>query len=164
MLLFFVLGLLSKPMVVTFPFVLLLLDLLAARDGWTAGDIRRERFGRLVYEKIPLFALSAAAAPCHLHGPEGRASAVASLSRHAPRGAFDPWFRFPMQRYLENGLLALDPARFLPLSRSSWPAVEGRSSAAAVPAETLTIWTAFRRKRCRYLLIGWLWYLGTLVP
>ncbi len=56
MILSFACGLLSKPMVVTFPFVLLLLD------WWPLGRAvgGRSTWGRLLYEKIPLFLLSAA--------------------------------------------------------------------------------------------------------
>jgi len=154
--LFFVLGLLSKPMVVTFPFVLLLLDYWPLRRfGGTSG----ETFSRLVYEKIPLFSLSAAASVItFLVQREGQA--VASLG-NLP--FFDRLGNAAVSygRYLVKMFLPYDLAVFYP-HPGAWPVSEVFLSFALLLLITLFVLLQFRRRR--YLVVGWFWYLGTLVP
>jgi tetratricopeptide (TPR) repeat protein len=154
--LFFVLALLSKPMVVTFPFVLLLLDYWPLRRfGGDSG----ETFSRLVYEKIPLFILSAASSVItFLVQREGQA--VASLVNL-------PFFdrlgnaAISYGRYLVKMFLPYDLAVFYP-HRGAWPVSEVFLSFALLWLITLFVLMRFRRRR--YLVVGWFWYLGTLVP
>ncbi|MCK7475889.1 MAG: tetratricopeptide repeat protein [Rhodopseudomonas palustris] len=120
-LLFFVLGLLSKPMVVTFPFVLLLLDY------WPLGTDGRRISARttrpLVYEKIPLFVLSAAASAvtfwCRRTG-----EAVASSAAICPWPTVWSMLPFHMPPISVKMVWPFNLAVFYP-HPGSWPAWDG---------------------------------------
>jgi tetratricopeptide (TPR) repeat protein len=147
------LGLLAKPMLVTLPFTLLLLDrwpLGRASAGWKA----------LVVEKLPLFALSIAA--CVVTFLAQRAGgAVASVERFpaAARVANAIW---SYVAYLEMAVWPRRLAVFYPHPGSSLPAWKVGFAAAILAALTSL---AVRLRRSRpYVLTGWLWYVGTLVP
>ncbi|MFN0009906.1 MAG: tetratricopeptide repeat protein [Planctomycetota bacterium] len=147
------LGLMSKPMLVTLPCVLLLLD------HWPLGRTARESIGRLVREKIPLFALTAAA------------SLTAYFSQKTT-GAVAPADVLPLSVRVSNALVSY--TRYL--SKTFWPvdlaayyphpkAIEPGPALAALAILAAITWVAFRARRSRpFLLVGWLWYLGTLVP
>ena len=154
--LFFVLGLLSKPMVVAFPFVLLLLDYWPLRRF---GGASGETFSRLVYEKIPLFILSAAASVItFLVQREGQAvSSLVNLPFFDRLGNA----AISYGRYLMKMFLPYDLAVFYP-HPGAWPVSEVFLSFALLLLITLFVLMQFRRRR--YLLVGWFWYLGTLVP
>ncbi len=170
----FSLGLASKPMLVTLPCVLLLLDYWplgraacgVRRAEWGRGTLftpnaasgTPHSLGRLLLEKLPLFALSVAA--CW-------------ITLQAQRGAVSSLDRLPLSSRLANivtsygGYLAkmawpvdlciLYPHPFDDLPR--WQPV--LSSIVLVLLSVLAFWQA---RRHPYLLVGWLWYLGTLVP
>ena len=153
----FALGLMSKPMLVTLPLVLLLLDY------WPLG---RLRFGKtkkqekglqaLIVEKIPLFALSAC-------------SSVVTCMAQNQGMAMSTLTRVPMAHRLSNALVSyisyllktVWPAKlavFYPLVKpSAWQAV------GVVLLLILLSYLVFRAKR-PYLAVGWLWFLGTMVP
>jgi protein O-mannosyl-transferase len=153
----FAAGLMAKPMVITLPFVLLLLDYWPLeRFSFRAS---RVSFLRLALEKVPLLLLSAANAWITI---------VAQRSGYAVRTLAE--FPFPIR--VENAVLAYGSY----LRKTLWP-----SRLAAFyphPAHTLTAWQlalpsvvllavtalviVFRRRR--YLPVGWFWFLGTLVP
>jgi tetratricopeptide (TPR) repeat protein len=152
----FGIGLTAKPMLVTLPFVLLLLDywpLARVRAGGERG------WGPLVREKAPLFALAAAV------------SGVTVLAqRHA--GALNPLASAPLPYRVANALVSYaayvgktlwptDLAVFYPprVDLSVWVAL-----VAAIALATVTVAVVRRANRAPYLLVGWLWYLGTLVP
>jgi tetratricopeptide (TPR) repeat protein len=155
--LFLAFGLLSKPMVVTLPFVLLLLDV------WPLDRVGKISFGRLVLEKAPLFALVAAA------------SAVTFFAQRA-EGAVQPLQTYSLGVRVANALIAYAayvgkafwPARLSPYyphpgdSLPSWQV--WLALAALLGATFLTLALAHRNRRLRFLPVGWLWYLGTLVP
>jgi tetratricopeptide (TPR) repeat protein len=147
-----VMGLLAKPMVVTLPAALLLLD------AWPLGRLAREP-GRAVLEKIPLVVLSAAVA-------------VVTYLVQSSAGAVTSVAQLPIGLRLANALLAyasylvmtIWPARlamFYPQT-AGFDAVTLAAAALTLIAVTVVAWRA-RRSR-PYLLVGWLWYLGTLVP
>ena len=185
--LLFALGLMSKPQVVTLPFVLLLWDYwplrriavrpspLALRqnslDEISGGprttnsleqpsDEKRKaksEWRRLIEEKIPLFAMSAA-------------GAVMTMKAQASGGGFNP--DYTLFQRLENA--ASSYARYL--GKAVWP-----SHLALLyphPGNSLKTWEAalslllliiisilvVRLRDRGYLLVGWLWFLGTLVP
>lgn len=143
------LGLMAKPMLVTFPFALLLLDY------W---PLRRPISGRLVAEKIPLFALVAA-------------SSVITFLAQSRGGAVSALAALPLTSRVANAVVAyvgyiqkmLWPARLAvlyPYSRDfGW-----RLALAAFVLIAVTALAAIASRRYRYVLVGWLWYLGTLVP
>jgi tetratricopeptide (TPR) repeat protein len=149
-LLLFACGLMSKPMVVTLPFVLLLLDY------WPL-----ERFGpgvgaRLVVEKLPFLALSAA-------------DCVVTYFAQKSGGAVSdamPFFLRALNAVLSYG-------RYL--GRMFWPAklaviypysttVPMDELCACVLLLVALTWLALKCRQRKYLVTGWFWYLGTLAP
>ena len=156
-LVFFALSLLAKPMLVTLPFLLLLLDFWPLNRVENA-DCGVRNWRRLVWEKIPFFAL--AAGSCAITFMAQSAShAVAPLDLVAPD------FR------LENALISVAgylsklfwPTRlaiFYPLAPIQGPALG--LAAAALILISVAVWLARNRSPC--WLFGWLWFLGTLVP
>jgi len=160
----FAAGLASKPMVITLPFVLLLVDywpLDRVRGEKTEAGTMRPTFSwsRLVIEKLPLLALSAASAVITMQAQQAggavRTSAEVSLGS---RIATAVW---AYGMYLWKMVW---PARLAPMyphpgdSLAAWQVLV---AAAALLAITVSVWR-FRARR--YLLVGWLWFLGTLVP
>jgi hypothetical protein len=143
----FALGLASKPMVVTLPFVLLLLD---------AWPLRRPLGWRLVAEKLPLFALSVLAGVVTVYTQrEGGAMVPLAHITLADRLANAPVAYYT---YLRKTLWPSDLAVFYPYAPSPpWVAAVGFLAAVTAAA----VWL---RRPCPYLLVGWLWFLGTLVP
>jgi tetratricopeptide (TPR) repeat protein len=149
------LGLMAKPMLVTLPFVLLLLDFWPL-ERWGQNGARRGA-ARLVLEKLPLFALV------------GLSSVVTFLVQRAG-GAVE---NVPFAVRLANAVVAY----VVYVQRTLWPA--SLAVMYPFPADGVGWWPAlgalsllivataavFRfGRRLRYLPVGWLWYLGTLVP
>jgi protein O-mannosyl-transferase len=164
-LLTFALGLMAKPMVVTLPFVMLLLDYWPLRrfesckpkaKGSNAGQPAVFNL-KLIAEKWPFFALSAA-------------SCVVTCL--AQRGAIAPLKNVPLDYRLENVPMAYVEYLF----KMIWPAnlavfypLQEKLSPLAVTAAVVVlilisaaVW--FGRQRAPYWIVGWLWFLGTLVP
>lgn len=161
----FALGLMSKPMVITLPCVLLLLDYwpLGRIRGWVSPPslLRSTPLSlqRLCVEKIPLLALSAA-------------SAVVTLYAQQAGGAMRSTLQFPLAVRLENAIVAYAmylwkmvwPARLAPLyphpgdSLAAWQTL---LSALVLLVITAVAWKLRARG---HPLVGWLWFLGTLVP
>ncbi|MGA2966999.1 MAG: tetratricopeptide repeat protein [Terriglobales bacterium] len=162
----FAAGLMAKPMVITLPFVLLLLDYwpldrmpLDAGGSGGASDVGvpRMTFSRLVLEKIPLLFLSAASAWITL------------VAQRADRRNFA---ELPLGIRIENAVVSyglylwkmLGPLRLAAL----YPYPENVLPVWQVTLFALmllvgTAWVlVFRRKR--YLAVGWFWFLGTLIP
>jgi hypothetical protein len=153
-LLAFVAGLLSKPMLVTLPFALLLLDAWPLRRMTDAASAKR-----LVVEKIPLFLLAAAS------------SVVTFVAQHA-EGAVASFETRPLAERLVNAPIAyvvyvrkmLAPTDLAPMYAQARPSAAGIGAAAAA-ALALVTWAAWRQARARpWFVVGWLWFLGTLVP
>jgi Flp pilus assembly protein TadD len=156
----FALSLLAKPMLVTLPFVLLLLDYWPlGRFGTQASPARGRGLWRLVSEKLPLLALSAASCAVTLYAQRA-GGAVAGLA-DVPLGVR---VATALQAYAGYLAQAAWPARLA----ACYPLPAGDISpgptllAAAVVAALTAVAVAARRRP--YLLVGWLWYLGTLVP
>lgn len=149
----FALGLMSKPMLVTMPFVLLLLDY------WPLRRLSRENWPKLALEKLPFLVMAAAA------------GAMAFLVQR-DLGAVSLLDELPLRirlgnalvsyaGYLANTVWPVRLATFYPhpgLDLETWRVVVGGAVVVAVSA--FVIWQRHRR----YLTVGWLWYLGTLVP
>ncbi len=169
----FALGLMAKPMVVTLPFALLLLDY------WPLGRIRlpdratagREGSGRSpvlrpIAEKVPLLALSALSCVLTLLAQSGKA--VAPLERYPLSGrlanALASYVDYLVKTVWPSHLSAFYPyPRALPyLPGSPGSFLQGAAAAAVLAAITFLALRAARRQP--YLATGWLWYLGTLVP
>ncbi len=155
---FFICGLLSKPMVVTFPFILLLLDYwpLQRLDSKTAWPKRAQA---LLMEKVPLFACAALATVMAFIA-QLKGGTVASLTDA------------PLQLRVANAIVAycvylkdmIAPFRlgvFYPLPQDI-PLTGTLISGMILLAITLGV----LRKRAvqPWLAVGWLWYIVTLLP
>ena len=152
------LGLMSKPMLVTLPFVLLLLDYWPLERFETRRSNTRRRLSQLVLEKTPLIALSAVS------------SIVTFL---AQRGAIGWTEQLPVSARISNTLVSY----VIYIRQMFWPAglavfyphPENRLPVLEISLALIilvgTMAAAFRfRKRAPYFITGWLWYLGMLVP
>jgi tetratricopeptide (TPR) repeat protein len=146
----FAAGLLAKPMLVTTPFVLLLLDL------WPLE--RKETPGRLVAEKAPLLLLSAASAAVTVVAQ--RAGGALATVQQYPLGARVANALLSYIVYIRKTVWPFDLAAYYP-----YPGT-GLSWKAALAATVLVVVTiaVARGRRRPYLLVGWLWYVGMLVP
>ena len=146
----FACSVMAKPMAVTFPFVLLLLDY------WPLQ--RTARIKALLWEKAPLLAMSAAASALTIVA-QSSTGEVISLSEW-PFPARLANAVFVCIKYIEKAIWPSDLAVLYPLEKPS-PA----SVALALFAMTVITLVAipWRGKR-PYFLVGWLWYLGMLVP
>jgi len=158
------LGLMSKPMLVTLPFVLLLLDVwplgrlaLPGRGGAARGRARPLR--ALVFEKLPLFAL-AAVSTLVTFLVQRRIGAVVPVEAMTPaqrlaNAALSYW------RYVGGTFWPDDLAVYYQIR----PAVNWTgASAGALGLAIATAACVLQARRRPYLAVGWLWYLGMLVP
>jgi protein O-mannosyl-transferase len=147
------LGLLAKPMLVTLPFTLLLLD------GWPLGRASAG-WRALLVEKLPLLALSTAAGVTTVLAQRA-GGAVASVERFPlpARVANAIW---SYVAYLEATLWPRHLAVFYPHPGSSIPA--WKVALAVLILSALTSLAVGLRGSRPYVLAGWLWYVGTLVP
>jgi protein O-mannosyl-transferase len=165
-LLFFALGLMAKPMLVTLPFVMLLLDywpLNRVADRSSTGkssDAAQPPASnlQLVVEKWPFFALTAASCVvtflCQHHG-----GAVASLNT-VPLDYRLRNLPVAYTGYLFNMIWPAHLAVFYPLN--SPPAPKVAVAAAVMVVISILVWRVRRTRP--YWPVGWLWFLGTLVP
>ena len=164
-----VLGLLAKPMLVTWPLVMLLLDYwplrrfkpaVLKRQSGSASHSEAATATALVLEKLPLFALVAG-------------SAVITFLAQSHGGAVRTFAHDPVAVRLSNAVVSY--AKYLLLT--FWPnnlavyyplATTGISRWQVIGAAFLLIGITalcfFQRKTRPYLIVGWLWFLGTLVP
>jgi tetratricopeptide (TPR) repeat protein len=147
----FGLGLMAKPMLVTLPLVLLLLDY------W---PLRRLRSWRVVLEKAPLLILVVL-------------SSVITLHAQTAGGALKTLQLFPFSSRLANVSLAyvgylgqtfwpINLAVLYPHDFPRWG--ENRVLGAAALLVSLTVVFLYLGKRRGYFIVGWLWFLGALVP
>jgi tetratricopeptide (TPR) repeat protein len=155
----FAASLMSKPMLVTLPFLLLVLD------WWPLGRVHALRdWRRPVLEKLPLLAVVIAA------------SVLTYLTQTAG-GAVMDLQTFPLSVRVENAgvsyvmyliktVCPLGLGIYYPHPAYPWGGglPVWKVAAAAVLLVTATAVAAALRRRAPYLLAGWLWYLGTLVP
>jgi len=164
---FFALGLMAKPMLVTLPFVLLLLDYwplaripLRQKKKQVDNRLRRQIFYRLIWEKVPFFVLSAAS------------SAVTLFVQRSGK-AMIPFTAFSLRGRLFNAVISyveymgkmVWPSRlavFYPHPSRDMSLFFAVISAVLLLAVTILI-LRFAENH-RYLVTGWFWYLGTLVP
>ena len=152
--LFFALGLMSKAMLVTVPFALLLLDY------WPLGRMKPGgAFWRLAAEKIPFFALSAAVCAV-TYRVQQHGGAVMRL-QDFPLGSRLGNAVVSYARYIEKMFWPRDLAG-LYLRTGAWPwrAV----TLAGLFLLAVSALVLAQRRRRPYLAAGWFWYAGTLVP
>jgi tetratricopeptide (TPR) repeat protein len=154
-LIFFALGLMAKPMMVTLPFVMLLLDY------WPLNRIRSSEFGvrnyaKLLFEKWPFFLLSGASCIITFLA---QGAAVASLKNVSLHYRLE---NVPVAYagYLLKMIWPTNLAIFYPLN--PLPPLEVTAAVATLITISWLVWRL--RRPCPYWLVGWLWFLGTLVP
>lgn len=151
------LGLMAKPMLVTWPCVLLLLDYWPLRRIPSLRDLRA--FGRCAAEKLPLFALAAASSVATFFAQRGQAMVTLD--------------EFPLSIRLANAPVAY--ARYL--ANTVWPSglaahyahpghglAAAQIAAAVLALLVLTLAALIAVRRAPYVIVGWLWFVGTLVP
>jgi tetratricopeptide (TPR) repeat protein len=164
-LLFFMLGLMVKPMLVTLPFVLLLLDY------WPLGRIKISSTFRLqssdqqfsvfslLSEKIPFFLFTAA-------------SCVVTYYAQQSGGAVMTFDTLPLGLRVSNAVVSYVAY----IGKAFWPVhlaifypypdsyAVWKIAAAAVLLTGVFILVIMQIRRRPYMAVGWLWYFGTLVP
>ncbi|HEX3103578.1 MAG TPA: hypothetical protein VHQ22_03965, partial [Terriglobales bacterium] len=161
----FAMALMSKPMAITLPFVLLLLDYwplrrLGSRESVDINGslvLEKRSMTWLVIEKLPLFVMSVA-------------SAVVTIKAQRAGGAVT--VKYSVVAHMQNAVVsyvlyigkAIWPARLAalyPYPTGGWPATVVVLSALLLITVTALV---LRYREHRYLLWGWLWFLGTMVP
>jgi len=158
----FTLGLLSKPMIVTLPPLLLLLDFWPLARFGSAIDrprsvvpVRQPGLLRLVLEKLPLLAIVAA-------------DSLVTLSTHASRGVTVEWkvrlgnAAVSCVRYIVQFFYPVDLVAFYPIPPGGPPAWQVAGAIAILTIVTAAAVTG--RRRFPYCFVGWFWYLGMLFP
>jgi tetratricopeptide (TPR) repeat protein len=154
----FACGLMSKPQVITLPFLLLLWDYWPLRR-YSSGARQPARGAGLLLEKLPLFLLSLA-------------SAVVTMQAQKAGGAIHSAIIYPLYLRLENAIVSY--SRYL--GKAFWPTE--LSPLYPHPLDLLKFWQVIasavflllattlviRNRRHGYLVTGWLWFLGALVP
>jgi tetratricopeptide (TPR) repeat protein len=146
----YALGLLAKPMLVTMPFVLILLD------RWPLS--RQRPLAALVREKLDLFALAAASSVATFLVQR----AAGAVSERVPFGLRAENAVVSYAAYLWKTLVPVDLAVFYPHPGSAYP--PGRVAIAALVVALISV-VAWRTARARpWIAVGWLWFVGMLVP
>jgi hypothetical protein len=154
----FVVGLLCKTSLVTMPALMLLLDYWPLARFSSRPEDRWKVAGRLIAEKLPLVALAVIGA---------------IVSAQAQKAGVIPYADFPLGARWDNAVLSyatyivqtVAPVRlspfypFLTSDLSAW-----KVAACLAVLVAITVWAFAWWRRTPYFLVGWLWYLGVLVP
>ena len=155
----FACGLMSKPQVITLPFLLLLWDYWPLQRFSTGGNNWAATAQNLLLEKAPLFAMTLI-------------SAVITMQAQKAGGAIHSPIIYPFSLRLENAIVSY--SRYL--GKAFWPI--GLSPLYPHPLDLLKLWQVIgsaiflllvtvlvlRNRRHGYLVTGWFWFLGSLVP
>ena len=164
------LGLMTKPMLVTWPFVMLLLDYWPLARFRGRGQRQRLRSAsdseaatataRLIWEKLPLFALVAASViitfVAQSHGGAVRTFAAAPVGFRLSNGVVS-YAKYILLMFWPNNL-----AVYYPLPQTGIPTWQ--TLGAAFLLIGITALCFLQRRNRPYLIVGWLWFLGTLLP
>lgn len=148
----FAFGLMSKPMLVTTPIVLLLLDY------WPFDRLKKQGFWKLMLEKIPLITLSVGSCAATLIAQQVAIGSTESL---------------PLASRIDNALVTYVnylrqmfwPVDLVPFYiHPEWRLGAGEIIGAIIILAGITSATFFLRRKLPFLLVGWLWYLVMLLP
>lgn len=162
----FTCGLMTKPMLVTLPFVLLLLDFWPLRRFSPPSDSACAPTGmptasvpRLILEKVPFIVLSIASSILTFI-VQRKGGAVNELDHSSllfnAANAFVSYVRYIIKMFWPREMAVFYPVE---LSLPPWQTV-----AAVIFLLFLSAVVLWQRKRRPYLAVGWFWYVGTLVP
>ena len=161
-LILFASGLMAKPMLVTLPFVLLLLDYwpLNRFQSGQAAAVKCKGCSYLILEKVPLFVFSAVSSIITFlvqksSGTVGGISDLPFAIRVA--NAVVSYWKYIVMMFWPTKLAAFypHPGRDLPV----WQVIT-----AAIILLLITIEVLYLGKKYKYLPVGWFWYIGTLIP
>jgi tetratricopeptide (TPR) repeat protein len=151
----FALGLMAKPMLITLPFVLVLLDI------WPLQRIapHRSAITKSLYEKLPLIGMAAASSVITFM-VQLRGGAVSTLDG-IPAGirlenAFVSYLAYIAKMFWPAGLTILYP---FPPTIQLW-----RVAASLGILAALSVFASRQIQHRPYITVGWFWYLGTLLP
>jgi tetratricopeptide (TPR) repeat protein len=156
---FFALGLVSKPMLVTLPFTLLLLDAWPLdRARARAGRSAAAAWGHLTLEKAPLFLMSLLSSLVTYKGQS--TGVIKTVEADLPSRLANSAVSYVA--YLGSLAWPKDLALLYPFPTGGipWAATAAALIALAIISATVVL----ARRRAPYLLTGWLWYAGTLLP
>ena len=163
----FALGLMAKPMLITLPFVLVLLDYwplgrLTFRERPTAAERKNalSLLGQSVREKLPFFALSLGSSVI-TYIVQRQAGAVA-LSDQLPLSERAGNAVVSYGEYILKSVLPVDLSFFYPHPEGTLAAWKIAAAALVIVFVTYLVWK--HRAGRPYLFVGWFWFLGTLVP
>ncbi|HKM86723.1 MAG TPA: tetratricopeptide repeat protein [Terriglobales bacterium] len=145
----YALGLMTKPQVITFPFALLLLDY------WPLCRLDRLSFGKLIGEKAPWIAMSAASAVITMKVQAGATQVKLSPWIHLGNAAIS------YVKYLEKAFWPVNLAPVYPHPELAISLAAAALSGFVIVALT-TLAVIFRQRRPFF--VGWFWFLGTMVP
>jgi tetratricopeptide (TPR) repeat protein len=170
-LLFLALGLMSKPMLVTWPFVMLLLDFWPLQRSAARGVPNAEpgakgtgrdgacSWWKLVWEKVPFFVLATVASVVTFlvqqRGGAVEAVEILPLGARVGNALISYW------RYLAKLFWPADMAVFYP-HPGHWSLPGVLLGGGGILASSVLLFV--QRRREPFLLAGWLWFCGTLVP
>ena len=156
----FALGLLSKPMLVSMPLVLLLLDYWPLGRLQTADHRRQAGLGKLVQEKTPLFLMSAASCAVTYYAEKlggAMGDGAVPIPMRIGNAMLACW------RYIGKMLWPSHLSVLYPYNRHSIPTL-WPSLIAGLALVVVTVLLLRMARRRPYLAVGWLWYLITLIP
>jgi tetratricopeptide (TPR) repeat protein len=163
----FALALLSKPQVITFPFLLWLLDYwplrrmgaLTANAASQSGNLPKASHGWLALEKVPLLLLSAISAVITLRA-QSAGGAIKTLSQYSPLLRVETAV-ISYVSYIGKALWPSNLVALYPHPTELYPTWQVGMSALVLVLITALI---VRNRERRYLAVGWFWFLGTLFP
>lgn len=171
----FILGLMSKPMIVTLPFVLILFDFwplgrigsgehrypdLSVQDNATTPLFPPAGLQRIVIEKIPFFLLTVASGIVTYIAQASEWSVTSLVSLPLKSRILNAAYSYIL--YIYKMFWPIDLAIFYPHPQKSldiWIC-----SAAIAAIMVVCLLTILYHKRKPYAAVGWFWFLGTLVP
>jgi len=163
--LLYALGLMAKSQIITFPCLLLLWDywplqrVFASSEASARATSPAETFSWLLWEKLPLFALSIA-------------DAAFTMYAHRASGALNPLVSYTLSTRLQNAVIsyaryigkALWPSRLTILYPYSPSSIRGWQVLASLIFLIIVSALVIKWRHRRYLLVGWFWFVGTLIP